>query len=45
MGQMQDQFWADRSGIFDDLHGYRWTVATHKEDLAQRDATASGPFT
>jgi PhnB protein len=33
MGQMQDQFWGDRSGTFKDPHGYAWTIATHKEDL------------
>jgi PhnB protein len=33
MGQMQDQFWGDRSGSFSDPHGYKWTIATHKEDL------------
>lgn len=33
MGQMQDQFWGDRSGTFVDPHGYTWTIATHKEDL------------
>jgi PhnB protein len=33
MGNLQDQFWGDRSGSFVDPHGYQWTVATHKEDL------------
>jgi PhnB protein len=33
MGQLQDQFWGDRSGSFTDPHGYNWTIATHKEDL------------
>jgi PhnB protein len=33
MGQMADQFWGDRCGTFNDPHGYRWTIATHKEDL------------
>ena len=35
MGQMQDQFWGDRCGTFTDPHGYRWTVATRKEDLTR----------
>ena len=35
MGQMQDQFWGDRAGTFTDPHGYRWTIATHKEDLSR----------
>ena len=34
MGKMQDQFWGDRSGSFTDPHGYKWTIATHKEDVA-----------
>src|SRR5688572_11393282 len=33
MGQMQDQFWGDRTGSLVDPHGYTWTIATHKEDL------------
>jgi PhnB protein len=33
MGQIQDQFWGDRTGTITDPHGYRWTIATHKEDL------------
>ena len=35
MGAMQDQFWGDRCGSFTDPHGYRWTIATHKEDLTR----------
>jgi PhnB protein len=34
MGKMADQFWGDRCGMFTDPHGYRWTIATHKEDLS-----------
>jgi len=37
MGQMQDQFWGDRSGTFKDPHGYSWTIATHKEDLTPQE--------
>ena len=37
MGQMMDQFWGDRSGTFTDPHGYQWTIATHKEDLAPQE--------
>jgi PhnB protein len=33
MGALADQFWGDRCGSFTDPHGYRWTIATHKEDL------------
>jgi PhnB protein len=37
MGAMADQFWGDRSGTFTDPHGYRWTIATHKEDLSREE--------
>ena len=37
MGAMADQFWGDRSGTFTDPHGYTWTIATHKEDLAPQE--------
>jgi PhnB protein len=37
MGQMQDQFWGDRSGTFRDPHGYKWTIATRKEDLTPEE--------
>ena len=37
MGQMQDQFWGDRCGTFTDPAGYRWTIATHKEDLTPQE--------
>ena len=37
MGQMQDQFWGDRSGTFTDPEGYQWTIATHKEDLTPQE--------
>src|SRR5437868_7165648 len=31
MGQLQDQFWGDRSGSVIDPAGYVWTIATRKE--------------
>lgn len=37
MGQLMDQFWGDRTGMFTDPHGYRWTIATHKEDLTPEE--------
>jgi PhnB protein len=37
MGKMQDQFWGDRAGTFNDPHGYTWTIATHKEDLTPEE--------
>ena len=37
MGQMQDQFWGDRSGTVNDPYGYQWTIATRKEDLTREE--------
>ncbi len=37
MGVMADQFWGDRSGTFTDPHGYKWTIATRKEDLTPQE--------
>jgi len=37
MGQMQDQFWGDRSGSIVDPHGYNWTIATHKEEVSPEE--------
>lgn len=37
MGRMADQFWGDRCGMFTDPFGYRWTIATHKEDLTPQE--------
>jgi PhnB protein len=37
MGQMQDQFWGDRSGTLVDPSGYNWTIATRKEDLTPEE--------
>ena len=37
MGQLQDQFWGDRSGTVTDPHGYTWTIATRKEDLTPQE--------
>jgi len=37
MGQISDQFWGDRCGTVNDPHGYRWTIATHKEDLTPQE--------
>jgi PhnB protein len=31
---VQDKFYGDRSGQFDDPFGHRWNVATHVEDVA-----------
>jgi PhnB protein len=37
MGQPADQFWGDRCGMVIDPEGYRWTIATHKEDLTPEE--------
>ena len=37
IGKLTDQFWGDRSGTFIDPHGYKWTIATHKEDLTPQE--------
>ncbi len=37
MGAMADQFWGDRCGTITDPHGYRWTIATHTEDLTPQE--------
>ena len=39
---MADQFWGDRCGGFTDPHGYSWTIATHKEDLAPEEMRKRG---
>ena len=37
MGQLQDQFWGDRTGTVIDPAGYQWTIATHKEDFTPQE--------
>jgi PhnB protein len=37
MRNMKDQIWGDRCGTFTDPAGYRWTIATHKEDLTPQE--------
>ncbi|HEX3394100.1 MAG TPA: VOC family protein [Acidimicrobiales bacterium] len=43
---VDDQFYGDRSGQFEDPFGHRWSVATHVEDVSpeemQRRAAALG---
>jgi PhnB protein len=45
--QVENQFYGDRSGQFDDPFGHRWNVATHVEDvppdeMGKRAAEAMG---
>jgi PhnB protein len=34
---VQDMFWGDRAGTFEDPYGHKWTVCTHKEDLTPEE--------
>lgn len=34
---VQDQFYGDRSGMFEDPWGHHWTVGTHVEDVAPEE--------
>lgn len=34
---VQDQFYGDRSGQFEDPFGHRWNVATHVEDVSEEE--------
>ena len=35
--EMEDQFYGDRSGQFDDPWGHRWSVASHVEDVSEEE--------
>jgi len=37
MGQLNDQFWGDRSGTFTDPFGFQWTIATRKEEFSNEE--------
>ena len=34
---VEDQFYGDRSGFFQDPFGHLWGVATHKEDVSEQE--------
>lgn len=34
---LKDQFYGDRSGVFEDPFGHRWTVSSHIEDISAED--------
>jgi PhnB protein len=34
---VENQFYGDRSGTFDDPFGHRWTVSTHVEDVSPEE--------
>jgi PhnB protein len=35
---VQDMFWGDRYGVWEDPFGHRWSVATHIRDVSPEDA-------
>jgi PhnB protein len=37
MRAVQDQFYGDRSGTFQDPFGHVWNISTHKEDLTMEE--------
>jgi PhnB protein len=36
---VQDQFYGDRSGTFEDPFGHKWTLSTHIEDVTPEEIT------
>jgi len=34
---MQDMFWGDRTGTFEDPFGHKWSVCTHKEEVSPEE--------
>jgi PhnB protein len=40
---VQDQFYGDRSGTFEDPFGHQWTIGTHKEDLTPEEIARRAP--
>jgi len=34
---LQDQFYGDRSGTFEDPEGHKWTISTHVEDVSEEE--------
>ena len=34
---LEDQFWGDRTGTFEDPFGHIWYVSTHQEDLSEEE--------
>jgi PhnB protein len=37
--QVENQFYGDRTGQFEDPFGHRWSVATHVEDVPPEEMT------
>jgi PhnB protein len=39
LGQLEDKFYGDRSGQFEDPFGHHWNVASHVEDVPPEEMT------
>jgi PhnB protein len=39
---VEDKFYGDRSGMFEDPWGHRWGVATHIEDMSEEEMMRRG---
>ena len=39
--EMENQFYGDRSGQFEDPWGHRWNVASHVEDVSEEEMAAA----
>ncbi|GAB2742534.1 Dot/Icm type IV secretion system effector PhnB [Salinifilum aidingensis] len=37
VSSVEDQFYGDRAGQFDDPFGHRWSIATHVEDVSEEE--------
>jgi PhnB protein len=37
---LENQFYGDRSGVFEDPEGYKWTLAQHVEDVSPEEMKA-----
>lgn len=39
---VQDMFWGDRYGLYEDPYGHRWSIATHIKDLSSAEIEEAG---
>lgn len=42
LAPVDDMFWGDRTGQFEDPFGYRWNVATHIKDMSPEEIKRAG---
>lgn len=42
LAPVDDMFWGDRMGQFEDPFGYRWNVATHIKDMSPEEIKRAG---